>query len=177
MRTVTRAFAWQGVRIIPGARILTQPAGPPGGLISRTAFWAQNAARILAPRALHLAVGCLARGPRLWAAFWARNLGPKIKPPEGGVRQRFSCPVSRSKSSSSTPTPTSFHTRRRRCLDRRPHQTNVKRQCVPHAEAHTSISNSPKRRQQAESRKQPARGLSKQAAGNKQTTAGSRESA
>ena len=85
MRTVTRAFAWQGVRIIPGARILTQPAGPPGGLISRTAFWAQNAAHILAPRALHLAVECLARGPRWWAAFWARHLGPKIKPPEGGA--------------------------------------------------------------------------------------------
>jgi hypothetical protein len=85
MRTVSRAFAWQGVRIIPGERILTQPAGPPRGLISRTASWAQNAARILALRALHLIVGCLARGPRLWAAFWARNLGPKIRPPEGGA--------------------------------------------------------------------------------------------
>ncbi len=53
MHTVTRAFAWQGVRIFPRARILTQPAGPPGGLISRTTFWAKKTARILAPRALH----------------------------------------------------------------------------------------------------------------------------
>ena len=176
MRTLTRVFAWQGVRIIRGACIWAQPAGPPRGLISRTAFWAQNAARILAPRALHLTVGCEARGPRLCAAFGARNLGPKTKLPEGGATA-FLVPREPEQASSSTPTPTSFHTRRRRCLDRRPHQTNVKRQCVPHAEAHTSISNSPKRRRQAESRKQPARGLGKQAAGNKQTTAGSRESA
>ena len=84
MPTVTRAFAWQGIRITPGAHTLSQPAGPPRGMISRTAFWAQNAARILGPRALHLTVGCEAHGPRLWAAFWARNLGPENKPPEGG---------------------------------------------------------------------------------------------
>ena len=120
-----------------------------------------------------------------WGAWhavpdWGLLFGPEFWDPKSslprGVRQPFSCPVSRSKSSSSTPTPTSFHTRRRRCLDRR-RQTNVKRQCVPHAEAHTSISNSPKRRRQAESRKQHARGISKQEASNKQTTAGSRESA
>ena len=115
--------------------------------------------------------------PQIVGCFLGPKSGTQNEASRGWVRQRFSCPVSRRKSSSSTPTPTSFHTRRRRCLDRRPHQTIMKRQCVPHAEAHTSISNSPKRRQQAESRKQPARGLSKQAAGNKQTTAGSRESA
>ncbi len=108
-------------------------------------------------------------------------LGPEIWDPKSslprGVRQRFSCPVSQSRSNSSTPAPTSFHTRRRRCLDRRPHQTIMKTHCVPHAEAPTSISNSPKRRQQAESRMQPAKGLSKQKAGKKQTTAGSRENA
>ena len=159
MCTVTRASAWQGVRIIPGA--------PHFGPKMQTVFWYRVPCTYWG--AWHAVPDCgLLFGPEIW--------DPKSSLPRG-VRQRFSCPVSRRKSSSSTPTPTSFHTRRRRCLDRRPHQTNVKRQCVPHAEAHTSISNSPKRRRQAESRKQPARGLGKQAAGNKQTTAGSRESA
>jgi hypothetical protein len=71
-------------------------------------------------------------------------LGPKSGPPNQasrrGVRQRFSCPVSRSKSSSPAPTPSSFHTRRRRCVDRRPHQRNMKRQWVPHDQAHTPAS-------------------------------------
>ncbi len=85
LRTVTRTFAWHGVRIIPGARSLTQPAGPPGGLISRTAFWAQNVAHILAPRALHLTVGCVARGPRLWAVFGSEIWDPKSSFPKGGA--------------------------------------------------------------------------------------------
>ncbi len=71
---------------------MTQPAGPPGGLILRTAFRPQNAARILAPRALHLKVGCVARGPRLWAAFGAKNLVHKIKPTEGRGATAFLVP-------------------------------------------------------------------------------------
>ena len=84
MPRVTRAFAWQGVRITPGAHTLYQPAGPLGGLILRTRFWAQFPTQNLGPRALYLTVGCEAHGPRFVAAFWARNPGLRIEGPKGG---------------------------------------------------------------------------------------------
>ena len=85
MPTVTRAFAWQGVRITPGAHTLSQPAGPPDGLVLRTGVRAQSPAQHLGPRALHLTVGCEAHGPSFVAAFWARNQGLRIEGPKEGV--------------------------------------------------------------------------------------------
>ena len=116
------------------------------------------------------------RGTRsqIRGCFW----GPKSAHNRGsqrGVRQRFSCTVSQSSSSYPTPTPSSFHSRRQRCVDRRPHQKKHKKASrSSRSSTHTSISRSPKPKQQAGSRKQAARGLRKHAAGKMQMTACSR---
>ena len=74
------AFAWQGLRIMPGRCSLTQPAGPPGGTILRTGFWAQIPAQILDR------VPCTSQ----WGAGHAvpdsgPESGPKIRSPKSGL--------------------------------------------------------------------------------------------
>lgn len=71
-----------------------------------------------------------------------------------GVRQRLSYTISRSKSSSSIPTPISLHTQRRRCLDRRLHQTIMKGKCAPMMKHPNNISNNPNENNRRKNRKQ-----------------------
>ena len=174
MPTVTRAFAWQGVRITPGAHTLY----PSRGATGRPGFEDRIWGPVSGPES-----GTACPAPQWGARHTVPDswllLGPEIRASESrvpkGVRQRFSCTVNQSSASSPTPTPSSFHSRRRRCVDRRPHQKKHKKASrSSRSSTHTSISRSPKPKQQAGSRKQAARGLRKQAAGKMQMTACSR---